>query len=260
MATPTRPVDRRSGKTLRAPHILRQLCEDYDGGVVELDWRTPFELLVATVLSAQSTDRKVNEITPALFARLPDPAAFVAVERSELEGLIYQTGFYRQKAKTLQALAAQLLAAHDGQVPASMAELIALPGVARKTANVVASAAFPDRHARDPDAGIAVDTHVARLARRFRFTRATDPVQIERDLMRLIPREQWAQASLSIILHGRRVCAARRPCCADCGVEPLCPSSLAAGCRDKAGQAVAMGGLGGMGGMGGLGGLGGRGG
>jgi endonuclease-3 len=122
-----------------------------------------------------------------------------------------------------------------------MAELIQLPGVARKTANVVLSAAFPEAHTHDPDAGIAVDTHVTRLARRFAFTTHRDPDKIEQDLMRLLPREQWSSASLCMILHGRRVCQAQRPRCAECAVEPWCPSSLAAGCRDKAGQAKEMG-------------------
>jgi endonuclease III len=128
-----------------------------------------------------------------------------------------------------------------GEVPLTMAELITLPGVARKTANVVLSAAAPEAHLADPDAGIAVDTHVTRLAKRFGFTTNTDAVKIERDLMRLLPREQWPSSSLVIILHGRRICDATRPKCSDCVVEQWCPSSLAANCRDKAGQAKAMG-------------------
>ncbi len=241
MPASPRPLDRRSGKTLRAPVILERLLATYDGGVVELDWSTPFELLVATILSAQSTDKKVNELTPALFARYPDPAAMVAADPAELEAQIYQTGFYRQKAKSLQAMSAALLERHGGQVPRSMTELIALPGVARKTANVVLSAVDPEAHTADPEAGIAVDTHVGRLSRRFAFTRETDAVKVERDLMRLLPKEHWSSASLVIILHGRRVCDARRPRCGDCVVEELCPSSLLAGCRDKAGQAAGLG-------------------
>ena len=234
-------VTRDSGKTRRAPAMMAELIERYDGGVVELDWTTPFELLIATILSAQSTDRKVNEVTAELFARYPDPAAYLAVDETELQADIYETGFYRQKTRAIRGVCAALLERFGGEVPATMAELITLPGVARKTANVVQSAAFPDIHATDPDAGVAVDTHVRRLARRFRFTRNDDPVKIERDLMRLLPREQWGPASLCIILHGRRVCDARRPRCGDCAVEPLCPSSLIAGKRDKAGQAVGLG-------------------
>ena len=238
---PSRPLDRRSGKTLRAPVILDALDEAYHGGVVELDWETPFQLLVATILSAQSTDQTVNALTPSLFRKYPDPAAFLAVDAEELEQDIYRTGFYRQKAKALRGMSAALLERHGGEVPLSMRELTSLPGVARKTANVVLGAAAPDAHVADPDAGIAVDTHVKRLSRRLGFTTHTDPDKIERDLMRLFPKERWPRASLAIILHGRRVCPAQRPRCADCFIEHLCPSSLAAGCRDKAGQAKGMG-------------------
>lgn len=234
-------VHRRSGKTKRAPLIVDTLQQTYAGGVVELDWQTPFQLLVATILSAQSTDKKVNQLTPRLFARYPDPAAFAAAEDAELEELLRPTGFFRQKTKTVKGVSAALLERHGGEVPPSMAELVELPGVARKTANVVLSAAFPEAHAADPDAGIAVDTHVTRLARRFGFTTHRDADKIEQDLMRLIPHRQRASASLCMILHGRRVCEATRPRCTECVVEPWCPSSLAAGCRDKAGQAKAMG-------------------
>jgi endonuclease III len=243
MTTPPEPaaVTRRSGKTKRAPLILDALHETYDGGVVELDWTTPFELLVATVLSAQSTDKKVNEVTRELFAKYRSPADYLAVPEEELQADIYQTGFYRQKTRSLRGLCQALLERFDGEVPLSMAELITLPGVARKTANVVLSAAAPEAHLADPDAGIAVDTHVTRLAKRFAFTTHTDAEKIERDLMRLLPREVWPSSSLVIILHGRRVCDATRPRCGDCVVEEWCPSSLLAGCRDKAGQAKGMG-------------------
>lgn len=234
-------VTRDSGKTRRAPAILAELLERYDGGVVELDWTTAFELLIATILSAQSTDKKVNEVTPTLFARYPRPQDYLAADEAELQRAIYQTGFYRQKTRAIRGVCAALLERFDGHVPRTMAELVTLPGVARKTANVVQSAAFPDVHATDPDAGVAVDTHVTRLARRFRFTTHADPKKIERDLMRLLPRQQWGAASLCMILHGRRVCDARRPRCRECPVEALCPSSLVAGRRDKAGQAVAVG-------------------
>lgn len=234
-------LTRRSAKTKRAPVIMARLEEAYDGGVVELDWSTPFELLIATILSAQSTDKKVNEVTEELFAKYRGPADYLAVPEEELQADIYQTGFYRQKARSIRGVAQALLERHDGEVPLSMAELVELPGVARKTANVVLGALSPEAHAADPDAGIAVDTHVKRVSRRLGFTRHTDPEKIERDLMRLLPKSQWATASLAIILHGRRVCDARRPRCLDCVVEDLCPSSLAAGCRDKAGQAVKLG-------------------
>jgi endonuclease III len=234
-------LTRDSGKTLRAPAIMAALTDLYDGGVVELDWTTPFELLIATILSAQSTDKKVNEVTATLFKKYPSPGDYLAVDETQLQADIYETGFYRQKTKAIRGVCAALLERFSGEVPTSMADLITLPGVARKTANVVQSAAFPEVHAVDPDAGVAVDTHVKRLTRRFLFTRHDDPKKIERDLMRLLPREQWGPASLCIILHGRRVCDARRPRCRDCVIEPLCPSSLIAGKRDKAGQAAGLG-------------------
>jgi endonuclease-3 len=234
-------ITRRSGKTKRAPIILDRLHDTYEGGVVELDWTTPFELLVATVLSAQSTDKKVNQVTKVLFAKYRAPEDYLAVPEEELQADIYQTGFYRQKTKSLRGICQALLERFDGEVPLTMAELITLPGVARKTANVVLSAVAAEAHGIDPDAGIAVDTHVTRLSRRFGFATHTDAVKIERDLMRLFPRDRWASSSLVIILHGRRVCDATRPRCGDCVVEDLCPSSLLANCRDKAGQAKGLG-------------------
>ncbi|HVM00559.1 MAG TPA: endonuclease III [Egibacteraceae bacterium] len=242
MADVEAPLTRHSPKARRAPVILDRLDDAYDGGVVELDWTTPFELLVATILSAQSTDKKVNEVTRTLFATYQTPQAYLAADEEALQQAIYQTGFYRQKTRSIRGMCQALLERHGGEVPRTMAELVALPGVARKTANVVLGAAFPDAHRADPEAGIAVDTHVKRLSRRFGFTRHTDPERIERDLMRLLPKETWPTASLSIILHGRRVCEARRPRCADCVVEELCPSSQVAGCTDKARQAVGVGG------------------
>jgi endonuclease III len=235
------PLTRRSAKSRRAPVILDRLTAEYHGGVVELDWTSPLELLVATILSAQSTDKKVNEITPALFARYRTPADYLAVPEEQLQEEIRQSGFFRQKTRSIRGMCQALLERHGGEVPLSMAELVALPGVARKTANVVLGAAAPDAHRADPDAGIAVDTHVKRLSRRFGFTRHSDPDKIERDLMRLFPREGWPNASLTIILHGRRVCDARRPRCGDCVVEDLCPSSQVAGWADRAGQAVGLG-------------------
>ncbi|HUH08590.1 MAG TPA: endonuclease III [Egibacteraceae bacterium] len=241
MPAAPQPPTRTSSPRRRAPVVVDRLLAEYDGGVVELDWTTPLELLVATILSAQSTDKKVNEITASLFAKYRAPQDYLAVPDEVLEAEIYQTGFFRQKTKSIKGMCQALLDRHGGQVPLRMAELIALPGVARKTANVVLGALSAEAHLADPDAGIAVDTHVKRLSRRFAITKHTDPVKIEQDLMRVLPREQWPAASLAIILHGRRVCDARRPRCADCVVEPLCPSSQLAGRRDLAGQAIAMG-------------------
>ncbi len=240
-AQPGAELTRRSPKARRAPVIAARLDETYDGGVVELNWTTPFELLVATILSAQSTDRKVNEVTATLFATYPTPADYLAVDEAQLQADIYPTGFYRQKTRSLRGMCRALLERHGGEVPLTMAELVALPGVARKTANVVLGAAAPDAHRADRDAGIAVDTHVKRLSRRFGFTRHDDPVAIERDLMKLLPKRSWPSASLSIILHGRRVCDALRPRCASCVVEDLCPSSQLAARRDLAGQARGLG-------------------
>ena len=234
-------LDRRSPKSKRAPVIVETLLEVYEGGVVELDHSSPFELLIATILSAQSTDKKINEITATLFVKYRTPADYLAAPEEALQQDIYQSGFYRQKTKSIRGMCQALLDRFDGQVPLSMAELVTLPGVARKTANVVLGAVAPERHQADPDAGIAVDTHVKRLSRRFGLTAHEDPEKIERDLMRLLPKPLWGRASLGIILHGRRVCDARKPRCGDCVVEPLCPSSLIAGCKDKAGQAVGLG-------------------
>ena len=234
-------LHRRSPKAQRAPVIVARLDDEYDGGVVELDWTTPFELLIATILSAQSTDKKINEVTATLFGKYRSPQDYLAVPEEELQADLYQTGFFRQKTRSVRGVSQALLERHDGKVPLTMRELIALPGVARKTANVVLGAAAPDAHRADPESGIAVDTHVKRLSRRFAFTRSEDPVRIERDLMKLLPKAQWPTASLSVILHGRRICDALRPRCLDCVVEDLCPSSLAAGRRDLAGQAKGMG-------------------
>lgn len=236
-----RPLDRDSGKTLRAPHILATLMDTYNGGVIELDHTSPFELLVATVLSAQSTDVKINEITKTLFVKYTSPEDYLSVPETELQDDIRSSGFYRQKTKSIRGLCQVLLEDYDGEVPLRMADLTRLPGVARKTANVVLAGSAPEALLSDPDAGIAVDTHVTRLSKRFGFTKHDDPVKIERDLMRLFDRSDYGAASLVIILHGRRVCDALRPACGGCVVEELCPSSLVAGRRDKARQAKSIG-------------------
>jgi len=215
------------GKTLRAPVILDLLAEALPDATIALEFTDRWELLAATLLSAQSTDVKVNEVTAVLFRELPGPAAVAAAPLARIEELIGSLGLYRQKAKNLKATAALLLERHGGEVPGTMAELVALPGVARKTANVVLSNGF-GRHE-----GIVVDTHVARLARRLRFTRERDPVRIERDLMRLFPRERWLEVADLLIHHGRRTCHARAPRCGACVIEPLCPSSQVAGLTDK---------------------------
>lgn len=220
-------LTRDRGKTLRAPVILELLRAALPDARIALEFSDRFELLAATLLSAQATDVKVNEVTRVLFRVLPGPEAVAAAPVEQLEQLLGSLGLFRQKARNLKATAALLLEHHGGEVPATMEELTALPGVARKTANVVLSNGF------GLNMGVVVDTHVARLSRRLRFTRHEDPRHIERDLMRLFPREQWLEVADLLIHHGRRTCLARRPRCEDCPIEPLCPSSQEAGCTDK---------------------------
>jgi len=174
---------------------------------------------VATILSAQCTDVRVNMVTPALFQAYPDPAAMARARQSDVETIIKSTGFFRNKAKNLIAMAQALVAQHGGQVPRTMAELHALPGVGRKTANVVLGNAYGVTE------GITVDTHVARISRLLRLTRHEDPVKIEQDLMELVPRKDWTLVSHLLISHGRTICIARRPRCGECTVAPLCPSA-----------------------------------
>jgi endonuclease-3 len=197
---------------------LERLGALYPEATCSLDWRTPYELLVATMLSAQCTDVRVNMVTPALFARFPDAAAAAMVEPAEVEPYVRSTGFFRNKAKAIVGASRLLVDRHGGQVPASMEELLELPGVARKTANVVLA------HAFGINAGVTVDTHVKRLARRLGLSRQTDPRRIEPDLMRLVPQPEWENLSIRLIFHGRAVCTARRPACGECPIVDLCPS------------------------------------
>jgi len=193
------------------------LAEAYPDAHCELDFRTPLELLVATILSAQSTDRGVNLVTPRLFARYPDAAAYAAADRAELEELIHSTGFFRVKADTLIRLGAQLVAEFGGEVPHTMDELTRLPGVGRKTANVVLGDAFGVP-------GITTDTHVLRLAARLGWSSSEKPEAVEEDLGRLFPRETWTALSHRVIWHGRRCCHAKKPACGACPLAALCPS------------------------------------
>ena len=227
MASIPQGLTRSRGKTLRAPVILDLLAEAYPDATIALQFTTRWELLAATMLSAQSTDVKVNEVTRELFAALDGPEAVAAAPLEEIEALIGSLGLFRQKAKNLKASAALILERHGGEVPATMEELTALPGVARKTANVVLSNGFGRNE------GVVVDTHVARIARRLGLTREHTPEAIERDLMRLYPRERWLEVADRFIHHGRRTCLARAPRCDGCVVEALCPSSQAAGLTDK---------------------------
>nr|WP_245991315.1 endonuclease III [Bogoriella caseilytica] len=182
-----------------------------------LDFTTPLELLVATVLSAQTTDKRVNQVTPELFSRYPDAGAYAAASREDLEEILRPLGFFRAKAASLQGLGAALVAEHGGEVPADQSALVALPGVGRKTANVVLGDAFGIP-------GLTVDTHVGRLSRRLGWTREQDPVKVERDLAEVIPQERWTMTGHRLIFHGRRVCHSRRPACGACVLADLCPS------------------------------------
>jgi len=198
--------------------IIQGLREVYPSAHCELDFETPFQLLVATILSAQCTDKRVNIVTRDLFPRYPTANELAAVSQDELELAIKTAGFYRNKAKNLRAMAKDLVAKHRGEVPRTMGELTELAGVGRKTANVVLGNAFSIAE------GIVVDTHVARLARRFDLTKNEEPEKIEADLMRLVPKSQWTNFSHWLIWHGRRRCYARNPDCANCEIGSCCPS------------------------------------
>lgn len=200
----------------RVPELLRRLAVAYPETGTALNHENPFQLLVATILSAQCTDARVNLVTPALFAKFPDPAAFAAATQKQVEALVKTTGFFRNKAKNIRAAAQMILTEFGGEVPGTLDELVRIPGVGRKTANVVLGDAFGIT-------GITVDTHVGRLSRRLGLTRKTDPVKVEMVLNRLIPRAEWTRFSHRLILHGRQVCAARKPNCAACPLADLCP-------------------------------------
>lgn len=200
----------------RLQKIRKRLRTAYPGVKTQLRHRNPFELLVATILSAQCTDKQVNAVTGKLFRQLPDPESFAAASRETIENLIHSTGFYRNKAKHVQGCAKKILAEHHGTVPSTLEELVQLPGVGRKTANVVLGAAFDTP-------GIVVDTHVGRISRRLGLTAETNPVKVERDLMAVIPRGDWSDFSLRLVYFGRDICTARRPKCTECFLNHLCP-------------------------------------
>ena len=201
----------------RRARVLQKLRDLYPDAQCALHYNNPFELLIATILSAQSTDKTVNQITPALFKKFPTPAAMSPAALTELETLVKSSGFFHNKAKNLKACAAALMSAHGGNVPRTMEALIQLPGVGRKTANVVLGNAF------NINAGIVVDTHIQRLSQRLGFSREITPEKIERDLMVLVPTEEWTVFSHRMIQHGRQICAARKPKCDACLLAPDCP-------------------------------------
>lgn len=206
----------KAARRARAQAIARGLARAYPDAWCELNYRTPWELLVATILSAQCTDKMVNQVTPELFAQYPDPASLAAAPSARIERLIQRTGFFRQKTKSLQAAARGVVESHGGRVPSEMEALTKLPGVGRKTANVVRGTAFGLP-------AIFVDTHVARLANRLGLTLSDDPKQIEIDLQELLPPKQWTAFAHRLIHHGRRICAARKPRCSVCPVARWCP-------------------------------------
>jgi endonuclease III len=205
------------GARQRAATTVARLKETYPA-ICELDFATPYQLLVATILSAQSTDKMVNKVTPKLFARWPNPSDLAAADQEEVEALIKPTGFFREKTRAIRGASAAVAERFASQVPATMEELVTLPGVGRKTANVVLGVAFGVP-------GFAVDTHVNRLCNRLKLTDSKDPVKIEKDVTEVVPKEEWTGLSLRLILHGRRVCDAKRPKCEICVLNDFCPSS-----------------------------------
>lgn len=207
--------DSETRKEARA--IYRVLTKTYPDIRCELDFENPLQLIVATILSAQCTDKRVNKVTPAVFKKYKNAKAYAGASLLELEELIFQTGFYRAKARHIKAMATRLVEAYDGQVPSTLEELITLQGVGRKTANVVLGHAFDTP-------GITVDTHFGRLSRRFEWTSHKDPVKVEFEVGELIPQKEWTNLSQRMIWHGRRICHSRKPACGACPVAKLCPS------------------------------------
>jgi len=222
-AAPVRKAGRRRiAKNAIGPYALEvfsRLKREYPDARTELDYKTPLQLAIATILSAQCTDKRVNMVTPLLFQTFPTAASLADAPPEKLEEIIKSTGFFRNKTKSLIGLGKALVERHNGEIPDSMEELVKLPGIGRKTANVILGNAFGKNE------GIVVDTHVARLSHRLGLTKETDPIKIEQDLMPLFPRKDWALLSHLLIFHGRRVCEARRPKCEICVLNDICPSS-----------------------------------
>jgi endonuclease-3 len=213
------PRESQKARQARAKEIVRLLRTEYPGAKCSLDFNTVHQLLVATILSAQCTDERVNMVTPALFKKYPSVKAFAHADIEELKKDIYTTGFYANKAKAIKASAQVLLDQHNGKVPRKLGELVALPGVGRKTASVILGAGYGLAE------GVVVDTHVIRISRLLKLTAEKDAVKIERDLMKIIPKDDWIDYSHMLIYHGRTICIARRPKCSECVLNRLCPSS-----------------------------------
>ncbi len=209
--------ERADDRARRAAAIVARLAEAYPAAVCSLDFTSPFQLVIATILSAQCTDKRVNLVTPGLFRRWPTPETLAAAKQRDLEAVIRTTGFFRSKARSVLGCARALVERHGGEVPRTLDDLVRLPGVGRKTANVVLGTAFGIA------SGVVVDTHVGRISRRLGLTRATDAVRAERDLIRVLPQEHWITYSHRLIEHGRGICDARRPACESCPLAELCP-------------------------------------
>ncbi|MBD2233972.1 endonuclease III [Phormidium tenue] len=213
------PNQRRASKKQRALEILLRLKRLYPEAPCSLDFANPLQLMIATMLAAQCTDERVNLVTPALFAAYPDVYAFAEADIADLEQLVKSTGFYRNKAKNIRAACQRIITEYNGEVPPRMDDLVTLPGVARKTANVVLA------HGFGINAGVTVDTHVKRITNLLGLTKHADPVKIERDLMKLLPQPDWENWSIRLVYHGRAVCNARNPKCSMCELADLCPSA-----------------------------------
>ena len=219
------PLTRESPVEERAPEVIRLLKDEYPEARVALEFSNPLECLVATILSAQATDKKVNEVTRELFAKYRTPEDYLEVPEEELAADLKPTGFFNQKTKAVRGACRVIVDEFGGRVPDSMTGLIKLPGVARKTANIVLWNSYPEKAGEDPDAGIAVDTHVRRVSQRLGFTAQKDPNKVERDLMQIVPRDDWMPFTYLLIDHGRALCKAPTPRCEDCPVNHLCPAS-----------------------------------
>ena len=213
----TAPNSKRDNEKQRVDKIVKILAETYPEALCALNHKTPFELLAATILSAQCTDERVNIVTPKLFAKYPSVVALAKAKQHDVEEIIKSTGFFRNKATSLIGMAKAVMEKYDGELPRTLDELVHLPGVGRKTANVLLGVAFGIA------TGVVVDTHVKRLSNLLRLTTSTNPEQIERDLMEKVPQEEWIDFSHRLIHHGRRICIARRPKCQECPLLPLCP-------------------------------------
>jgi len=216
----------KAARAKRAGEIVARLRTEYPQAGIVLDYETDWELLVAVILSAQCTDKMVNLVTAKLFEKYRSIEDYASADPAEFETDIRPTGFFRNKTKHIIGAAQKVLADFGGEIPSSMAELLTLPGVARKTANIVLGNAHPQAYASDPDSGIAVDTHVNRLSRRLGLVSSENSDKIERELMEIVPREDWFQLTYLLIEHGRAVCDAKRPRCADCSLQDICPSAF----------------------------------